>query len=298
MVGSCIPTCSHARRSHHPTDEDHQTTHPSHPLPLIPPETEEAVFTDCVNCLLAFANNQYDTDVALNAIAFLRFCAVQLAEGTLSRRIAKARDPADPAASPVRPGAVRSRARAPDGAAPDRDRDASLLYWYPLLAGLSELAFDPQQVIRRSALEMLFDTLKFHGGAFAPDFWARVFESVVLPMFDEARTADDARADAWLHETCAQCLGYILDLVRQFYEDLAPQAPRVAALLLGLLDRPHEPLAMLGLERFLQMLEALGPRFTPQMWVGYVEDMCAAVEAGVPDIRGVIEGTGEERGDF
>jgi hypothetical protein len=40
-----------------------------------------------------------------------------------------------------------------------------------ILAGLSELTFDPRPEIRRSALEVLFDTLKFHGGSFTSSFW-------------------------------------------------------------------------------------------------------------------------------
>ena len=49
-------------------------------------ETEVTTFTDCVNCLIAFTNNPHSLDVALNAIAFLRFCAVKLAEGAIGRR--------------------------------------------------------------------------------------------------------------------------------------------------------------------------------------------------------------------
>merc|ERR1711862_619187 len=45
-------------------------------------EFETATFTDCVNCLIAFANSSL-SDVSLNAIAFLRFCALKLAEGEL-----------------------------------------------------------------------------------------------------------------------------------------------------------------------------------------------------------------------
>ncbi len=44
---------------------------------------EITTFTDCVNCLIAFTNNPHSLDVALNAIAFLRFCAMKLADGTI-----------------------------------------------------------------------------------------------------------------------------------------------------------------------------------------------------------------------
>ena len=41
--------------------------------------------------------------------------------------------------------------------------------------------------IRNSALEVLFDTLKCHGGVFADSFWKRIFDSVLLPIFDHVR---------------------------------------------------------------------------------------------------------------
>lgn len=46
-------------------------------------ETDSTTFTDCVNCLVAFTNSRCSPDVSLNAIAFLRFCALELAEGAL-----------------------------------------------------------------------------------------------------------------------------------------------------------------------------------------------------------------------
>ncbi len=48
-------------------------------------ETEITTFTDCVNCLIAFTNNPHSIDVSLNSIAFLRFCAMKLAEGAIGK---------------------------------------------------------------------------------------------------------------------------------------------------------------------------------------------------------------------
>ena len=47
-------------------------------------ETETVTFTDCVKCLITFTNSRFNSDVSLNAIAFLRFCAVKLADGGLA----------------------------------------------------------------------------------------------------------------------------------------------------------------------------------------------------------------------
>lgn len=38
------------------------------------------------------------------------------------------------------------------------DRDEHVYFWFPLLAGLSELTFDPRPEIRRSALEVCMNT--------------------------------------------------------------------------------------------------------------------------------------------
>lgn len=47
-------------------------------------ETESVTFTDCVRCLITFTNSRFNSDVSLNAIAFLRFCAFKLADGVLT----------------------------------------------------------------------------------------------------------------------------------------------------------------------------------------------------------------------
>lgn len=43
-------------------------------------ETETTTFTDCVKCLITFTSSKFSSDASLNAIAFLRFCALKLAE--------------------------------------------------------------------------------------------------------------------------------------------------------------------------------------------------------------------------
>lgn len=69
-----------------PASASHPACFPPAPLPSHPPltaETETTTFTDCVNCLIAFTNNPHSLDVSLNAIAFLRFCALALAQGDI-----------------------------------------------------------------------------------------------------------------------------------------------------------------------------------------------------------------------
>ena len=151
----------------------------------------------------------------------------------------------------------RSRERE-KGATAFTDADVHVFFWFPLLAGLSELTFDPRPEIRRSALEVLFDTLKFHGENFSPGFWARVYDSILLPIFDHVRAGekhapegdaspsnpDQPEADAWLYQTCQHCLELVVDLTAHFYPAVVsvPEVfPRLLALLEGLAARPPRP---------------------------------------------------------
>lgn len=144
------------------------------------------------------------------------------------------------------PGGGRPRSAA-GGGLRFTDKDEHMYFWFPLLAGLSELTFDPRadirccpgaagavcvawcsrhglhlvgsqrydvrddaapfrsraaaegsqkslltavyvvHICRYSALEVLFDTLTYHGSAFTPEFWTRIFDSVLLSIFDHVR---------------------------------------------------------------------------------------------------------------
>lgn len=94
-------------------------------------ETETLTFTDCVRCLITFTNSRFNSDVSLNAIAFLRFCAVKLAEGGLiSNEKNKNNDLAIPAAEK----------EASDGLI-FTDKDDYMSFWEPLLTGMLLLFF-------------------------------------------------------------------------------------------------------------------------------------------------------------
>lgn len=87
-------------------------------------ETETLTFTDCVKCLITFTTSRFNSDVSLNAIAFLRFCAVRLAEGAL---VVNEKTKVDSSIPVV------------DEDASDRqtftDKDDNASFWAPLLTG-------------------------------------------------------------------------------------------------------------------------------------------------------------------
>lgn len=84
-------------------------------------ETESMTFTDCVQCLLTFTNSRFDSDVSLNAIAFLRYCAVKLAEGGLISN----EDIKDDKTGNVEVCDIQI----------STNKDENVSFWMPLLAG-------------------------------------------------------------------------------------------------------------------------------------------------------------------
>lgn len=96
--------------------------------------------------------------------------------------------------------------------------------------------------------QVLFDILRFHGGSFAQSFWMRIFDSVLLPIFDHVRaevtdtttfTSEKRRQqeEQWLYETCTKCLQHLVDLFVQFYDEACTLLSRLLELLRGFMNR-------------------------------------------------------------
>ncbi|XP_024380354.1 brefeldin A-inhibited guanine nucleotide-exchange protein 3 [Physcomitrium patens] len=253
-------------------------------------ETETTTFTDCVNCLIAFTNTRFNQDVSLNAIAFLRFCALKLAEGELG---------------------AAARSKVGDNESPTfTDKDDHVYFWFPLLAGLSELTFDPRPDIRKSALEVLFDTLRFHGDKFSAGLWEKVFDSVLFPIFDSVRRATDAahngetekeqeelEMDAWLYETCTLALQLVVDLFVKFYTVVNPLLAKVLSLLTGFIKRPHQSLAAIGVAAFVRLMRNCGTLFSDEKWEEVLKSLHEAAVETLPDLAHLVVIAQDEQGN-
>ncbi|XP_021281250.1 brefeldin A-inhibited guanine nucleotide-exchange protein 2-like [Herrania umbratica] len=266
-------------------------------------ETETTTFTDCVNCLIAFTNSRFNKDISLNAIAFLRFCATKLAEGDLGSS-SKNKDKESGKISPSSPHKGKD-GRQDNGEL--MDKDGHLYFWFPLLAGLSELSFDPRPEIRKSALQVLFETLRNHGHLFSLPLWERVFESVLFPIFDYVRHAIDPSGgdspeqgivndegeldqDAWLYETCTLALQLVVDLFVNFYNTVNPLLRKVLSLLVSFIKRPHQSLAGIGIAAFVRLMSNAGDLFSEEKWLEVVSSLKEAAKATLPDFSYVVSG--------
>ncbi|XP_034678350.1 brefeldin A-inhibited guanine nucleotide-exchange protein 1 isoform X2 [Vitis riparia] len=235
-------------------------------------ETETTIFTDCVRCLITFTNSRFNSDVSLNAIAFLRFCAVKLAEGGLVCN--ERSEEGDSSTPPVDKDASDGQLFT------DRDDHAS--YWIPLLTGLSKLTSDPRSAIRKSSLEVLFNILKDHGHLFSRTFWARVFSLVVFPIFNfvSDKGGTDANNDqvlqasrpphpdvgTWDSETSAVAAQCLVDLFVSFFNVVRSQLLAVVSILTGFIKSPVQAPASTGVTALVRLADDLSSRLSEDEW--------------------------------
>lgn len=191
------------------------------------------------------------------------------------------------------------------------------------LAGLSELTFDPRPDVRKSSLEVLFDTLRYHGHLFSPALWERVFDSVLFPIFDYVRRASARSAerslslasdrsaggggsetpgsareglemDVWLYETCTLALQLVVDLFVKFYAVVDPLLPRILHLLTAFIKRPHQSLAAIGVAAFVRLISSAGALFSPADWDAVLAALADAGGSTLPDLSALTADRLEE----
>ena len=289
-------------------------------------ETETSTFTDCVECLIAFTRtNDHNTsldDVSLNAIAFLRYCALQLAEGTIgdlehneggpgemqqpaSRSTASPGDTNGLAASPKRSSTVETTWD---------DNELHLYFWFPLLSGLSKLTFDRREVVSISALEVLFDILQYHGNTFNAKFWKKVFNGVLFPVFDAVLLPDGAVEGAGKaegkYETFQRCVLKTIDLFVQFFPCVRGELNAILSLLIKFVVRKETnesdedannsnvTLCCNGVDALEYLGKKCGPLFDDDEWGMYVDAVRAFEEYTRPSpvkiMRNALRRRGQE----
>ncbi|KAJ7522924.1 hypothetical protein O6H91_18G031300 [Diphasiastrum complanatum] len=214
-------------------------------------------FMDCLNCLIAFANNKISARTSLKSIALLRICEDRLAEGHVPGGTFKPLEDV--------------------GKGTDIEEVAEY-YWFPMLAGLSELTSDPRVEVRNCALEVLFDLLKERGSKFSAPFWETVFQRVLFPIFDYVRHAGKdgekfTSPEQWLRETCIHSLQLLCDLFSSFYKDVSFLLPSLLGLLLDCATRPDQTLASIAIGALVRLTEVGGHQFHEQDWTTLLESI-------------------------
>ncbi|KAM7505722.1 hypothetical protein LguiB_004626 [Lonicera macranthoides] len=203
-------------------------------------------FMDCVNCLIGFANNKSSHRISLKAIALLRICEDRLAEGLV------------PGGS-LKPIDINA----------DTTYDVTEHYWFPMLAGLSDLTSDPRPEVRNCALEVLFDLLNERGNKFSSSFWESIFHRVLFPIFDHVRHAGKENltsGDEWLRETSIHSLQLLCNLFNAFYKEVCFMLPPLLSLLLDCAKKTDQTVVAISLGALVHLIEVGGHQFSENDW--------------------------------
>ncbi|KAI4377500.1 hypothetical protein MLD38_015112 [Melastoma candidum] len=204
-------------------------------------------FMDCVNCLIRFANNKGSHRISLKSIALLRICEDRLAEGL------------------VPGGALR-----PIDTEVDANFDVTEHYWFPMLAGLSELTTDPRPEVRSCALEVLFDLLNERGSKFSTSFWESIFHRVLFPIFDHVRHAGKegtiSSGEEWFRESSIHSLQLLCNLFNTFYKEVCFMLPPLLSLLLDCAKRSDQAVVSISLGALVHLIEVGGHQFSENDW--------------------------------
>ncbi|CAN6183816.1 unnamed protein product [Urochloa humidicola] len=203
-------------------------------------------FMDCVNCLIGFANNKCTPRISLKAIALLRICEDRLAEGFIPG------------------GAVK-----PIDVVPEANFDVTEHYWFPMLAGLSDLTLDSRPEVRHCALEVLFDLLNERGHKFSSPFWESIFHRVLFPIFDHVRHAGRdglSSGDDWLRDTSIHSLQLICNLFNTFYKEVSFMLPPLLSLLLECAKKTDQTVVSIALGALVHLIEVGGHQFSDGDW--------------------------------
>lgn len=119
-------------------------------------------------------------------------------------------------------GLIPGGALKPIDVTADETCDVTEHYWFPMLAGLSDLTSDPRPEVRNCALEVLFDLLNERGSKFSSSFWENIFHRVLFPIFDNVRHTGQessmSSGDEWLRESSVHSLQLLCNLFNTFYK--------------------------------------------------------------------------------
>ncbi|CAL9247916.1 unnamed protein product [Arabidopsis halleri] len=204
-------------------------------------------FMDCVNCLIRFANNKASDRISLKAIALLRICEDRLAEGLI-------------------PGGVLK----PVDGNEDETFDVTEHYWFPMLAGLSDLTSDFRPEVRNCALEVLFDLLNERGNKFSTPFWESIFHRILFPIFDHVSHAGKesliSSGDVKFRETSIHSLQLLCNLFNTFYKEVCFMLPPLLSLLLDCAKKSDQTVVSISLGALVHLIEVGGHQFSEGDW--------------------------------
>lgn len=203
-------------------------------------------FQDAVKCLSEFTCNAKFPDTSMEAIRFVRTCAVSVDS------------------SPhlfAEHAAMES-----DVAIPEEDR-VWVRGWFPLLFSLSCVVSRCKLDVRTRGLTVLFEIIKTYGDSFKPHWWRDLF-NILFRIFDNMKLPEQYTEKAeWMTTTCNHALYAIVDVFTQYFDILGPLLlEELYTQLHWCVQQNNEQLARSGTNCLENLVISNGMRFTEKTW--------------------------------
>ncbi|KAF9226522.1 hypothetical protein BS17DRAFT_775771 [Gyrodon lividus] len=159
-----------------------------------------------------------------------------------------------------------------EGQSPNEDE--RIQSWFPVLLGFYDIIMNGEDLeVRRLALDSLFTTLKTYGGAFPIEFWDRVCQELLFPIFavlkssqDLSRFSTQEDMSVWLSTTMIQALRDLIDLYTFYYEILERFLDGLLDLLCVCICQENDTLARIGTSCLQQFLENNANKLSAARW--------------------------------
>lgn len=203
-------------------------------------------FQDAVKCLSEFACNAKFPDTSMEAIRFVRTCAVHVHQSPQLF--------------------AEHAAMETDVAIPEEDR-VWVRGWFPLLFSLSCVVSRCKLDVRTRGLTVLFEIIKTYGDTFKPHWWRDLF-NILFRIFDNMKLPEQYTEKAeWMTTTCNHALYAIVDVFTQYFDILGPLLLEELYMQLHwCVQQNNEQLARSGTNCLENLVISNGMKFDEKTW--------------------------------
>ncbi|KAG7807449.1 hypothetical protein KL921_004207 [Ogataea angusta] len=143
--------------------------------------------------------------------------------------------------------------------------------WFPLLFGFHDVVMNGEDLeVRSKALSFTFDALIENGGQFEGQFWDRICEELLFPIFGvlgdrwELTTQDDL--SVWLSTTLIQALRNMIALFGYYFDTLSGKMEGYLKLLVSCICQQNETISKIGISCLKELILDNMAKFNEKHW--------------------------------
>ncbi|VEU19845.1 DEKNAAC100264 [Brettanomyces naardenensis] len=152
----------------------------------------------------------------------------------------------------------------------DEERQSQL--WFPVLFGFHDVIMEGEDLeVRAQALKYMFDALVNFGHQFGRNFWFRVSEELLFPIFGILSqhwqlSTNQEDLWVWLSSTLIQALRRMIALFTTYYSTLSGMVDGYLGLLVSCICQENETISKVGISCLQDLILQNITKFGPEEW--------------------------------